>query len=94
MGGDQPDGLTGASTPVAATAEVHETTHNNGIMKMRPVAVVPVPSHQTVTFSPGGYHIMLMGLKHKLVAGESFPDADIHAYRTHHGGCEGPGSGA
>jgi copper(I)-binding protein len=73
VGADQPDGLVGASTPIAGTAEVHETTNDNGVMKMRPVAVVPIPPHQTVTFSPGGYHIMLMGLKHKLVAGESFP---------------------
>jgi hypothetical protein len=73
MGADQPDGLLGASTPVAATAEVHETINDNAIMKMRPVAVVPIPPHQVVTFSPGGYHIMLMGLKHNLVAGESFP---------------------
>jgi copper(I)-binding protein len=73
MGGDQPDGLVGASTPVAATAEVHETTNDNGIMKMRPVGTVPIPPHQMVTLSPGGYHIMMTGLKHKLVAGESFP---------------------
>ncbi len=72
MGGDQADGLVGASTPVAATAEVHETTNDNGVMKMRPVATVPIPPHQMVTLSPGGYHIMMMGLKQKLVAGESF----------------------
>jgi periplasmic copper chaperone A len=73
MGADQPDGLVGASTPVAATAEVHESTNDNGVMKMRPVSSVPIAPHQMVTLSPGGYHIMMMGLKHKLVAGESFP---------------------
>jgi copper(I)-binding protein len=73
MGADQPDGLVGASTPVAATAEVHGTTDDNGVMKMRPVGTVPIAPHQMVTLSPGGYHIMMMGLKHKLVAGESFP---------------------
>ena len=73
MGTDQPDGLVGVSTPVAVTAEVHETTNDNGVMKMRPVAIVPIPPHQTVTLSPGGYHIMLMGLKQPLVAGENFP---------------------
>jgi periplasmic copper chaperone A len=73
VGADQPDNLVGASTPVAATAEVHETTNDNGIMKMRPVATVPIPPHQMVSFAPGGYHIMLMGLRHPLVAGESFP---------------------
>jgi copper(I)-binding protein len=73
MGGDQPDSLVGASTPVAATAEVHETTNDNGIMKMRPVGTIAIPPHQMVTLSPGGYHVMMTGLKHKLVAGESFP---------------------
>ncbi len=73
MGADQPDGLVGASTPVAATAEVHETTNDNGVMKIRPVGPISIPPHQTVTLSPGGYHIMMMGLKQKLVAGESFP---------------------
>jgi periplasmic copper chaperone A len=73
MGADQSDGLVGASTPIAATAEVHETTNDNGIMKMRPVGTVPLPPHQMVTLSPGGYHIMMTGLKRKLVAGGSFP---------------------
>jgi periplasmic copper chaperone A len=73
MGADQPDGLVGASTPVAATAEVHETTNDNGVMKMRPVGTLAIAPHQMVALSPGGYHIMMMGLKHKLVAGESFP---------------------
>ena len=72
-GADQLDGLVGASTPIAATAEVHETTNDNGVMKMRPVTSVPIPPHQTVTLAPGGYHIMLTGLKQPLVAGQSFP---------------------
>jgi copper(I)-binding protein len=73
MGGDQPDTLVGASTPIAATAEPHETINDNGVMKMRPVAAVAIQPHQMVTFSPGGYHIMLTGLKKPLVAGQSFP---------------------
>jgi copper(I)-binding protein len=35
--------------------------------------VVPIPPGQTVTFTPGGTHIMLMGLKKPLAAGQSFP---------------------
>ncbi len=73
MGGAQPDTLVGVSTPVAATAQVHETSNDNGIMKMRPVEAVPIPPHQMVTFRPGGYHIMLTGLKHPLAEGQSFP---------------------
>jgi periplasmic copper chaperone A len=72
-GADQADSLVSASTPIAATAEAHETTEANGVMKMRPVKNLPIPAHQTVTLKPGGYHIMLMGLKQPLVAGQSFP---------------------
>jgi periplasmic copper chaperone A len=72
-GGSRPDQLVAASTPVAASAEVHETTGDNGVMKMRPVPAVPIPPGQTVTFTPGGTHIMLMGLKKPLTAGQSFP---------------------
>jgi periplasmic copper chaperone A len=73
MGGSQPDSLIGVSTPIATSAEAHETVNDNGIMKMRAVTAVPIPAGKMVTFSPGGYHIMLMGLKHPLVAGQSFP---------------------
>ncbi|HBK09433.1 MAG TPA: hypothetical protein DDZ81_26820 [Acetobacteraceae bacterium] len=73
MGGDQSDTLVGVSAQVATTVEVHETINDNGVMKMRSVAGVPIPAHGMVTFVPGGYHIMLIGLKQPLVAGQSFP---------------------
>jgi copper(I)-binding protein len=72
-GGSRPEQLIGASTPVAATAEAHETINDNGVMKMRPVGPISVLPGQTVTFAPGGTHIMLMGLKQKLTEGQSFP---------------------
>jgi copper(I)-binding protein len=67
------DQLVGAGTPVAAAAGVHETTNDNGVMKMRPVAAVALDPGKPVTFKPGGYHVMLMGLKGALKAGGSFP---------------------
>jgi copper(I)-binding protein len=70
----RPDRLVSVSTPVAAMAEVHETIHDNGVMKMRPVAGgIALDPGKPVTFTPGGYHIMLMGLKSPLKAGDSFP---------------------
>jgi len=72
-GGAQPDRLLGGSTPIANAAEVHETTNANGVMQMRPISEVLVPAGQTVTLAPGGYHVMLMGLKKPLVAGQTFP---------------------
>jgi copper(I)-binding protein len=66
------DRLIAVSTPVAQTAQVHQSFSENGVMKMRPVAALPVAPGKPITLSPGGYHVMLMGLKQPLVEGESF----------------------
>ena len=42
-------------------------------MKMRPVASLPIEPDKPVTLAPGGYHIMLSGLKQELKQGDSFP---------------------
>jgi copper(I)-binding protein len=68
-----PDTLTGFSTPVADSAELHESSNDDGVMKMRPVASLPLPAGQTVTLAPSGYHVMLIGLKQPLHQGDSFP---------------------
>ena len=67
------DRLTGVSTPVAGKAELHEMTMQGGVMKMRPLAAIDLPAGQTVDLKPGAIHIMLIGLKQPLQAGESFP---------------------
>jgi copper(I)-binding protein len=67
------DTLTGASSPVADRAELHESINDHGVMKMRAVHSLSVAPGKPVTLSPDGYHIMLIGLKHALVAGTSFP---------------------
>ncbi len=68
------DTLTGASTPAASSATVHEMSMTNGIMRMRPVeGGLKLPPDQAVTLKPGGYHIMLEGLKAPLKPGETVP---------------------
>ena len=67
------DTLTSVSSPVATSADVHETINDNGVMKMRPVASLAIAPGKAVTLAPGGYHIMLMNLKHALNEGDSFP---------------------
>jgi len=69
----QPERLNGVSSPVAASAELHETVNDNGVMKMRPVQSIEVTPGKPVVFAPGGYHVMLMGLKSALKTGQSFP---------------------
>jgi periplasmic copper chaperone A len=71
--GAQADRLTAASTPVAQSAQVHESTSEGGIMRMRPVPELDIPAGKTVKLSPGGYHIMMFGLHQPLKAGQSFP---------------------
>jgi copper(I)-binding protein len=65
------DRLTGVASPDAAKAELHESLTDNGVMKMRLASGIDVPAGATVKLAPGGYHIMLMGLKHALVVGET-----------------------
>jgi copper(I)-binding protein len=68
-----PDQVTGASTPVAAMAGLHQTIDNKGVMEMRDAGPLPLDPAKPLSFAPGGYHIMLMGLKHPLKQGEHFP---------------------
>jgi copper(I)-binding protein len=67
------DTLIGITTPVATTADLHQTINDHGVMKMRAVASLTVEPGKPVTLTPGGYHIMLMGLKQALKQGDSFP---------------------
>ncbi len=65
------DQLLSASSDLASKTEIHEMKMSDGVMKMRQMtAGLPVASNQTLTLAPGGYHIMLIGLKKGLVAGE------------------------
>ena len=68
-----PDRLLSASTPVAATAEIHRTVNENGVMKMLPIDGIDLNPGQPVEFKPGGLHIMLMDLKKQLKPGDTFP---------------------
>lgn len=65
------DELLSASTAVASAAEFHQSKMDeNGVMSMRPQASVPVPAGQQVEFKPGELHLMLVGLKEDLAAGD------------------------
>jgi periplasmic copper chaperone A len=71
--GKTPDRLVGGSTSVAKEVQIHEMSMANGVMKMRPVAGgLEIKPGQTVTLKPGGYHVMLIGIKEPLKQGEHF----------------------
>jgi hypothetical protein len=68
--GKEPDRLVSVSSAAATSVEVHEMATKDGVMTMRPVegGLVIAPG-QTVTLAPGGFHLMLMGLKEPLQQG-------------------------
>ena len=71
--GATPDRLVGGSTDISKSFEVHEMSMDNGVMKMRMLAKgLEIKPGQTVTFKPGSYHVMFIGLKHQLVQGHHF----------------------
>ena len=59
----EPLTLVGVATPVAGVAEVHEMKMEGDVMRMRPIAALPLPAGQPVELKPGGYHVMLTDLK-------------------------------
>jgi copper(I)-binding protein len=64
--------LSCTSSDAAATCQVHEMSMHNGVSQMRPMEDgVPIKPGETVTFKPGGYHIMLGNLKHQLQQGKT-----------------------
>jgi copper(I)-binding protein len=68
------DRLIGGRTPVATIVQVHQSVMDNGVMRM---IMVPggllLPSARKVMLTPGGYHLMLMGMTKQLRPGETFP---------------------
>lgn len=73
MNSGEADALVGVKSDIAARTEVHESREVEGVMKMQHVDALPLPANGEIMMQPGGYHIMLMGLKAPLTEGESFP---------------------
>jgi copper(I)-binding protein len=62
--------LIAAASPAAARVELHSTSMEGGVMRMRPVARIELPAGQAVRLAPGGLHLMLLDLKQPLKAGD------------------------
>jgi len=64
------DTLTGAESPDADMAMLHSTMRMGGMSGMKDVDALALPAGKVVMLAPHGYHLMLMGLKHGLKAGQ------------------------
>lgn len=71
--GSDPDVLTGASSEAAERVELHETAVNaDGVASMRPLAQgLTIEAGEAVELKPLGRHLMVMGLKTPLEAGQT-----------------------
>lgn len=69
--GSQADRLLGAGTPAARAVELHATVREGDVMRMRALTAIDLPPGETVALDPGGrLHLMLIGLKAALKAGD------------------------
>jgi len=64
--------LDDARSTVAGATEVHETYTVASGDAMRHIPSLTIPAGKSVTLKPGGYHIMLIGLKNDLRPGDRF----------------------
>jgi hypothetical protein len=71
--GDLADRLIAAASPIAEYAQLHAEVMEQGIAKMRPVAAVEIAPGTPTVLAPGGLHLMLTGLRNKLVEGQTMP---------------------
>lgn len=69
------DRLLLVGTDAADRVEIHEMRHEDGMMRMRELTDgLPVPAGATVELKPGSYHLMFVGPRRQVAAGET-----IHA---------------
>lgn len=72
--GPIPDRLIGGESPLADRLEIHEMSMDGGVMRMRKLdRGLTLAPDATVRLEPGGYHIMLIGLKRPLKLGQTVP---------------------
>ena len=72
--GAEADRLIAVSSPEADIGEVHVMKVEDGIMTMRPLdGGLEIPAHETITLAPGGFHLMFIDLKARLVEGGKMP---------------------
>ncbi len=62
--------LLDADSPAAKVVELHTHINKDGMMQMRRVDRIDVPAGKETKLQPGGYHVMLIGLKEQLMPGQ------------------------
>ncbi len=72
--GPREDKLIGAQSPMANTAEFHEMSVIDNVMRMRPIeGGIAIPPGGEIRLAPNGRHLMLIGPKEGFVQGARVP---------------------
>lgn len=71
LAGREADKLVKATSADAASIEIHTMAIENGVARMREVKAIDLKPGATTELKPGGFHLMLIGLKRPLREGES-----------------------
>lgn len=50
--------FTTATSPACGMLMLHRTVHEQGVERMEPVSRATIPAHGTLSFAPGGAHLM------------------------------------
>ena len=72
-GASAPDRLVGAASSIAERVELHVSTHEDGMMKMRQVQAIDVPAGGRFELKPGGTHLMFVNITRQIKQGETIP---------------------
>ena len=68
---DEDIGFDKFSSPVFDSVEVHGTEHKNGVARMTHLKSLIIPANSTVELKPGHTHLMLVGPRRDIKAGEN-----------------------
>ncbi len=71
--GRSADRLLGAASAAATKVSIHDSREIGGVATMRSIDALALRPGATVTFAPGGYHLMLEGLRRPTKLGERVP---------------------
>lgn len=63
--------IVSVSSPASRTVEIHNMVVENGVMKMRKINGITFSANKPTILEDSGKHLMLIGLKKPLVAGET-----------------------
>lgn len=73
LSANRPMSVVGGASPASERVELHTMSMQDGVMVMRKVPEIKLPTGQAVQLKPGGLHVMLIGLKAPLQEGQTVP---------------------